>query len=267
MAILTISREYGSGGRAVGRLVSQRLGYAYVDKELLFQELDQAGGRWGRVARELDEVCPTLWERHDWQYRGYVALVEALLLEYAARDRVVIIGRGGSFLLNGVPHCLRVRLVAPRETRIERLMVRESLSREAAERLIDQVDGERSCFIRANYGSHWDVDGLYDMMLSTATLTYEQVADMLVEALAEKDRQATPEAKEHLHDLALAYRLKARIASDPRVLVPTLAVGVREGEIVVSGIIHTPKEVRILEDLAREVCGDRPVRFDLHRRV
>ena len=117
MATLTISREYGSGGFEIGRRVAERLGYQFVDKERLFQDMEQAGPRWARVAEEVDEVCPTLWERHDWQYRGYVAQVENLILEYALDDNVVIIGRGGSFLLRGVPFCLRVRLVASLEAR------------------------------------------------------------------------------------------------------------------------------------------------------
>ena len=141
MAILTISREYGSGGREIGRRVAERLNYRYVDKEQLFQDLDQAGERWGRVAREVDELCPTMWERFDWQYRGYVAQVESLILDYAAADRVVIIGRGGSFLLRGIPFCLRARLVAPLEVRRERIMARERFSREGAERLIPDRRG------------------------------------------------------------------------------------------------------------------------------
>jgi|UniRef100_A0A7C3V8Y5 cytidylate kinase len=267
MAILTISREYGSGGREIGRMVSDRLGYRYVDKERLLQDLEQAGARWARAARELDEVCPTIWERYDWQYRGFVAQVEALIMNYAADDNVVIIGRGGSVLLRDVPFCLKVRLVAPLEVRIERIMVRESLDRTAAERLIRQVDHERACFIKANYGVDWDSEDLADMTLNTASLTYEQVAALLIEGLAEKDRLATPEAKARLRDEALAYRLKARIATDPRVLIPTLEVKLAEGVYVVSGIIHSLKERHIVEEIAREVCGDRPVLFDLHHRV
>lgn len=267
MAILTISREYGSGGREIGRRVAERLSYQYVDKERLFQDLEKAGARWGRVAREVDEVCPTVWERYDWQYRGYVAQVEALILAYAADDQVVIIGRGSPFLLQGVPFCLRVRLVAPLEARIERIMVRESLSRGAAERLIAQVDGDRACFIKANYGVDWAEDRWYDMTLNTNSLSYDQVVDILAEALAEKDRLATPEARARLAGLALAYRLKARVATDPRVLVPTLEVSFDEGTIVVSGIIHSPKERHILQEIAREVCGEKPVRLDLHHRV
>ncbi|MEW6386570.1 MAG: cytidylate kinase family protein [Thermodesulfobacteriota bacterium] len=267
MAILTISREYGSGGREIGRRVAGRLSYRYVDKEQLFHDLDQAGERWGRVAREVDEVCPTLWERFDWQYRGYVARLESLILDYAAADRVVIIGRGGSFLLQEIPFCLRVRLVAPLELRRERLMAQEGLSRAGAERLIAKVDGERACYIQANYGGHWDESKVYDLTLSTGDLTYDQVAEILAAALADKERFATPEAQARLADLALAYRLKARVATDPRVLVPTLEVSLDKGTIVVSGIIHHPKELRLLKEIAQEVCGDRAVRFDLHHRV
>jgi cytidylate kinase len=267
MAILTISREYGSGGREIGRRVAERLGYQFVDKERLFQDMEKTGPRWGRVAREVDEVCPTVWERHDWQYRGYVAQMENLILDYAVADNAVIIGRGGAFLLQGLPFCLKVRLVAPLETRVAAIMARERLDQKAARRLIAQVDGERSCYIKANYGSDWDADNVYDLTLNTASLTYDRVAEILVESVAAKDRLATPEGKARLAQVALGYRLKARIATDPRVLVPTLEVVPEEGVLVVSGIMHTPKELHLLQEIAREVCGDRPVRFDLHRRA
>jgi cytidylate kinase len=267
MAILTISREYGSGGREIGREVADRLGYQFVDKERLFQDLEQAGPRWVRVAKEADEVCPTLWERHDWQYRGYVSQMEDLILGYAVGDNVVIIGRGGSALLQGVPFCLRVRLIAPLEARLQAIMAREGLTREAATRLIALIDGERACYIKANYGSDWDAEDVYDLTLNTASLTYDRVVDILVENLAAKDRLATPETKDRLALVALGYHLKARIATDPRVLVPTLQVFPEEDTLVVSGIIHSPKELHLLQEIAREVCGDRPVRFDLHRRA
>jgi cytidylate kinase len=267
VAILTISREYGSGGHEIGRRVAERLGYQFVDKERLFQDLDQAGTQWGRLAREVDEVCPTLWERHDWQYQGYMAQIEALILAYAEADNVVLIGRGGSFLLQEAPFSLRARLVAPWEVRLERVMVRERLNRDAAARLISQVDEDRACYLKANYGGDWALDRLYDLTLNTGSLDYDQVVDILIRGLEEKDRLATPEAKARLQHLALAYRLKARLATDPRLLVPTLKVDLEDGALVVSGIIHTPKELKLVQEVAREVCGDRPVRFDLHRRV
>jgi osmotically-inducible protein OsmY len=108
---------------------------------------------------------------------------------------------------------------------------------------------------------------LYDLVLNTGNLSYDQVMDILVSALADKERLATPEAKTRLQDLALAYRLKAQIASDRRLLVPTLEVALENGALVISGIIHTPKEEQLIKEIAREVVGDRPVRYDLHHRV
>lgn len=267
MAILAVSREYGSGGRDVGRMVAARLGYEFVDKERLFQDLDRAGARWGKVARELDEVCPTLWERHDWQYRGYIALMESLILDYAARDRVVLIGRAAPLLLQEVPFCLKVRLLAPLELRVERIMLRESLDREAALQLITRVDHDRACYLKANYQSDWEAEGLYDLILNTGSLTYEQTAELLVEALKEKDLLATPEAKAHLETLALAYRLRARVATDPRIMVPTLEVHLENAGLVVSGVIHSPREQRLVQEIAQEILGDRPVRYDWRRRA
>jgi len=267
VAILTISREYGSGGWEIGRRVAERLDYQFVDKERVFQDLERAGTQWGRLARELDEVCPTLWERHDWQYRGYVAQTQALVLSYAEADNAVLIGRGASFLLQEVPFSLRVRLVAPLEVRLERIMSRERLDRKAAARLVTQMDGDRACYVKANYGSDWDLEQAYDLTLNTGTLPFGQVEDTLVRSLEGKDRLATPEARTRLQQTALAYRLKARVATDPRLLVPTLKVDLEDGALVVSGIIHTPQEQKLIQEIAREVCGEQTVRFDLHRRV
>lgn len=267
MAILTISREYGAGGRDVGQLVATRLDYRYIDKERLFLDLEKHGQRWARVARELDEVCPTLWERFDWQYRGYVALVEALILDYAVQDRVVILGRGGAYLLREVPFCLKVRLVAPWEIRLERIMIRESLDRDAAALLIKKVDQERACYLQANYGRDGRDQTDYDLVLNTGDLSYEEAAAIITKALLDKEALATPAAKEALANLALAHRLKARLAMEPRLFIPTLEVRVENQEIVISGIIHSPKELALLKNLARQVAGDRPLRFDLHYRL
>jgi cytidylate kinase len=248
MAILTISREYGSGGEEIGHQVADRLSYEYVDKERLLTDLEKVGSRWARIGRELDEVNPSLFERYDWQYQGFVAQMDALMLAYAAADRVVIIGRGGSFLLQTVPYCLRVRLVAPLMVRVDRIMMKESLDQEAAEALIARVDRDRAGYVKANFGKDWHMD-------------------MLLPGLADKDRLITPEGRTHLQHLALAYRLKARLATEPRLRVPTLEVTLEDSTLAVSCVIHSPGEESLLKEISREVCGDLPVRFNLHRRV
>ena len=266
MAILAISREYGSGGREIGRQVAMQLSYEFVDKERLFQDLDRKGKRWGNVARELDEVSPNLWERHDWQYHGYIAQLESLIFDYATTDKVVIVGRGAFLVLRHVPYCLTVRVVAPLEKRLERVMVKESLARQAAEELITRIDHDRAGYISANYQKNWDDQNSYDLVLNTGSLTYDQVVDILVEALTDKDRLITVATKAQVSDQALVARIKAQVATDSRVMVPTLNVHLEHGVFVVSGVIHSPKELHLVKELASEVAGARPIRFDLHHR-
>jgi osmotically-inducible protein OsmY len=144
--------------------------------------------------------------------------------------------------------------------------VQESLSREEAEELMARVDRDRACYLQANYGKAWDEAGSYDCVFNTGSLTYDQVVELLVEELEVKESLATPEAKAYLMELALAHRLKARLATHPKVLAPTLNVLLEGGAILVSGVIHTPQEQHLVQEIAREVCGSRAVRFDLRHR-
>ncbi len=267
MAILTISREYGSGAEEIGRAVAERTGYDFVDKERIFQDMKAAGERWERLGQELDEACPTVWERYDWEYRGFIALVESYIYEYAARDRVVIVGRGSNFLLHDVPYALRVRMVAPLEDRIKRVMLQERLDRETAGWLIHKMDRERDGFAYAAYGKSWSEERHYDMTFNTAIEPSEGVADSIVDALIEKDRMATPEAREWLARRALAAKVKARIATDVRLFLPTLEVSHDEHGIILKAIIHNATEHHLAEQIAREVAGTTPVRFELHHRA
>jgi len=80
MAMLTISREYGSGGREIGRATAERLGYRYVDRSTLLAALRASDPGWERFGDEYDEHKPSLWERYDWSFRGYSALLQRHLL-------------------------------------------------------------------------------------------------------------------------------------------------------------------------------------------
>jgi len=66
MAILTISREYRSGGQEIGTAVAQRMRYDYVGKDRILADLRAQGERWIALLNEIDEGRPTLWDRFDW---------------------------------------------------------------------------------------------------------------------------------------------------------------------------------------------------------
>lgn len=269
MAILTIAREYGSAGHLVGHLVAQRLGYLFVDKPQLHRDLLARGVEWARLGMELDEFKPDLWERHDWRYQAYLALLESVIFDHAQTGRAVIVGRGGSHILRQAPLCLRVLIVAPFELRVRRVMDREGIADlKRAEDLVREIDAERAGYLRINFGQAWDDAKAYDSVFNTATHTPEQVAEVLAGLLAEKDRQAREADWVLLKGLALAARLKARIAGEPSLLLPTLQVRYAEDQTIeVEVVVQNPGQQTLLEEISREVCGQAPVRLALRPRV
>jgi cytidylate kinase len=266
MAVLTISRESGSGGREMGRTVAEALGYEYVDKEKFLGDIRKSGKNWERWAEDLDEHSPSIWEKYDWSFRAFGALVQSAVLKHAVRDDTVIIGRGGNFLLEGIPFSLRIRLVAPIEVRIARIAEEESVDHGKARWLVERMDRERSGFLYALYGRHCDDPSEYDFVLNTGFKPVEEAVPLMKELLKERDRFNTEEWRKVLEMRALAARIKAALLTDPSYFIPTLDVDYEWNKLVLRGVIHNPKEHRGIEKVARDLAGNVPVKFELHYR-
>jgi len=266
MSILTISREYGSGGREIGQAVTKALQYEYVDKDKMLADIRATGLRWEQWARDLDEHCPSVWEKYDWSFRGFAALIQSVILSDALKDNVAIMGRGGNFLLKDIPHAFRVRVVAPLEARIERIMKREGFDRDTARWLCEKTDSERSCFIHAIYGRRWDDTAEYDKVFVVSDQVVDDVVRTVLDALAERQRKDTKQAMNFLRMRVLAAKVKAGITINPHFFIPTLDVFYDGTEIVLRGVTHTPKEHKRIEDAAKELASGIPVRCLLHYR-
>lgn len=266
MAILTISREVGSGGREIGYNIARLLNYEYIDKEKIFSELKADGGRWEEWGKTLDEHRPTIWEKYDWSFQGWGSLIQYHILKYAQRDNVVIMGRGGNFLLNGLPFALRIRVTAPIHLRIERLMRRESVDEKTAGWLAEKTDRERSGFIKALYGKDWDNPSEYDLSLDAGSKSVDEITDIVRNALLERDKFKTDDAIKSLRIMTLKAKIRASILSDPSFHIPTLDVIYDGKNIILRGVIHSPREHKRIEDKARQLAGDIPLKCELHYR-
>lgn len=267
MAILTLSRQFGSGGKEVGEAVAAALGYDYLDKEKILLHVKEAGGKVQVGDDALDERCSTLWERYDRSFKAFAAFVQMAILDCAAKDRVVVMGRGGNLLLKGVPHAFRVRIVAPLESRIARISKRESVDRETAVWLGEKTDRERECFVFSIYGTKLDAPGDYDAVIDTSERPLDEIVSQLIEALAERDHLATPDARRVVEMRAVAAKLKAWLYSNPSFFLPTLDVESDGSSIILTGIVHNPREHRKVEEEAKRLVGEYPLKCSLHYRL
>jgi cytidylate kinase len=267
MAIVTISREFGSIGKEIGQMLAASLGYEYIDREKIMNDVKSIGGnQWEELGEEFDEHYPNVWDRHDWYFQGFIALTQSILLDHALKDKVVLWGRGGNFLLKGIAYALRVRVVMAKEARIERVMKDQDISRNTARLLVEKVDQERARLAHFIYGKHWDDPAEYDLILNLDSQKPEDFITTIVTALTEKQNKYSKEAKKTLLLRAAAAKVKAGILTNSYFRIPILDADPAEDGIVLRGVIHNPKEQKRLEEEAKKLAGDVPIKFELHYR-
>lgn len=267
MAIVTISREFGSLGKEFGQILAASLGYEYVDREKIMHDVKTIGGnQWEKLGEQFDEHYPNVWERYDWSFRGFVSLEQSIFLDYALKDKVVLLGRGGNFLLKGIPYALRVLIVMAKEARIERIMKDQDISRDTASWLVEKADHEMARSVHFIYGKKWDDPAEYDLILDLDSQKLEDVISIIITALTEKQNKYSEEAKKALLLKATAAKVKAGIVTNSRFLIPVLDVEPQEEGIILRGVIHSLKEQKRLEEEAKRLAGNVPIKFELHHR-
>jgi cytidylate kinase len=196
--LVTISRQLAAGGSQVAEAVAEALSFRLVDRALADSVAARAGVPREDVAR-LEERTPGFFERflhasaaelpdpfvppsgalEDLEEARLVRATRALVRELAARGRVVIVGRGAWAILAGDAAALHVRVVAPREQRIARLVERLRTDARTAQQLLARSDAERARYFRTYYGLELDDPTHFDLVVNTARLGIEGAAALI----------------------------------------------------------------------------------------
>ncbi len=181
MAVLTISRELGSGGRTAARKAAEALGYRFADKKLIGTIL----GEYGLIDfPEEYDAGRGVWEYFDPRAQELFGMLNRAVLAIAATDEVVILGRGCYALLGGYEDVLNARIKAPFPLRVARVAEREGISDPAAAaELVRQSDKARVSFVESSYGVKWNEADRFDLVLDTSKIDVETAASWLVEAV------------------------------------------------------------------------------------
>ena len=209
MAILTISQEMGSGGAEIGMAAATRLGYTYVDQEELLGRAKRYGLAEDRLAR-LAEDRPSWVERFDAETRRYILALQVVLYEFAQDDNVVLMGGGGQWLLRGLPHVLRTRIVAPFPVRVTRLTAtlsgqgKERVTPKTVAQFIRRDDIQKAARMRYLFDTEVKDPSLYDLLINTAVLSREAAVGLLAEAARGPELATTDAAREMVVDRVVA---------------------------------------------------------------
>jgi hypothetical protein len=185
-----------------------------------------------------------------------------VLYDFARRDHAVILGRGGQALLREIPGTLHVRVVAPLEDRIKRLVELKESDEQQAEQLLAQSDRDSSGFIRSFFDVDWEDVTLYDLILNTRSMSVGSAVSIIAEATrAPEISHRAADVEAGLEDKALMQKTRAVLVGFPG--IDLTRIEVTRGFIVLSGLARSKDNIESCCAAVRQVDGVKEVHSKL----
>lgn len=259
MSIVAISESVGSRGTEIGRALAATLGWEFADREIITKAAE-AFGEGVSDLKHATEEKPTLWDRFRQSQQRYATYVEATVLEMAARDNVVLVGRGSTVILRNVRHALRARVIAPEQVRAQRIEQELGLTPEAALEAVRHADQDLAARVRFVYHVDWNEPSLYDVVLNTERLSPARAVAVLREMLEDEQFASTDGSRQELLDRRLVASSRAALLANPTTRSIPIVVTVAGGAVELTGLVATEEERRTAESVVAKISGVAGVR-------
>lgn len=210
--VIAINRELGSGGRTVGEKLAAKLGVDFYDKALVkaleekyhltVEEIENLKGRKNNWWSDFSRVV-SIGETMRHQYYSVAVgdepklvttqqifkVEKEMLLAMAENGSCVITGRSGFFVFRNHPNHINVLIQAPMEKRIQRLMKKQNMSAEEAEKTIRQIDKMRDNYVTKYTGeSRYDTRN-YDLVINMASINEDDAAALIMQYIEDSQKQ------------------------------------------------------------------------------
>jgi cytidylate kinase len=210
MPVITVGRQFGAGGRTVGEMLAQRLKLEVLESQLIDEvahrlqlpkeeveaEDEQPGSLLHRLLMALgsasgEPMIPpetTAWNPPNVApvfdtRRAVLQITQNVIQEAARAGNVVIVGRGGAYILHDFPDALHVFLRAAEASRLKVVMARFNLTEEEARRRLKHADENWTAYIKQVYGHDRNLTSHYDLVLDTGRLGYEATVEAILAAM------------------------------------------------------------------------------------
>jgi cytidylate kinase len=199
MAIVTISRMYGSGGSHVARRVAESLGWDLLDNAVVDAVAERLGMPRAEVSAHEERV-PSLVERLasaltlsvpemlpvadttlEPTEERIVAVTRAVIEEAVQTGHAVLVGRGAQCMLANRPDALHVFCYAPRPALAAFVITDQGVSNDEALRIVDATNRQREQYVRRHWQREWRAEENYDLCVNTGTLGIEGAARLVID--------------------------------------------------------------------------------------
>lgn len=207
--IITIGRQFGSGGRTVGKKLAEKLGIAYYDKELI-NLASKESGICGEFFEKADEKTSgsllkalamgfsmnnAIFQSNDYLSNESLFQIQSdVIRKVAAEQSCILVGRCADYILREDRDCISVFISASPEDRIKRVMGYNNISEKEAEDCIHKADKSRASYYNYYTDKNWGSAESYDLCINSSLYGLEQTTDF-IQAFVELSRKRN-EAKD-----------------------------------------------------------------------
>ena len=193
-SIITISREFGSGGHSIGEAVAKKLGYRFFDRELVNQVAERSGfspefiEESGEYASAKNSLLFAIATANQYTMNG-ISMLDKLYIEQtkiieeiAQEGNCVIVGRCSDYILREYEDSLHVFIHADMKSRAKRIVERFGEQERSAEKRLSEKDQKRKVYYKNYTGRSWGQAQNYDLCLNSGVLGSERCVELIAAA-------------------------------------------------------------------------------------
>lgn len=193
--VITIAREYGSGGKTIGKMIAQELGIPFYDREILKLASDDSGINESLFAKADEKMASSpLFKIANRVYTGELIPPDSddfvsndnlfnyqakIIKELAEQGPCVIVGRCADFVLKDNENVVRLFVHSTPEKNLETVCNLKGMEEKEAQKLIDKTNKHRAAYYKCYTGRDWDNAKNYDLCLDSSRLTYEKCVEIV----------------------------------------------------------------------------------------
>jgi cytidylate kinase len=256
MPLVAMTREMGSLGKDVAAGLAARTGRKVVYHEIIEPLANKMRLRKSHVERFL-EGKSGIWERLTTDQTSLSIFTADETFRFLRDGSTAVIrGWGAVHLLRNVPHVVRVRVCAPLETRVTRMMQRLSTdNRAAVESEIALSEEAHTAITRRHFNVNWRDAEHYDVVLNTGRLSVDECVDELEGLMKRPCFQETAESVRMVENMALEWAVRSALRREARTADVAVTVEADGGKVRLSGVVDDDAQSAAAAKVAASVEG------------
>jgi cytidylate kinase len=185
--VIAISREFGSGGRTIGKQLADKLGVPCYDAQLIEKIAHESGFSHDFVEESCEQASGNSWmsmalssrDFYGHSFQDELWIIQSKIILDLAKEPCVIVGRCADYILNDNPNCLRVFIHADKEIRAKRIVEQYGESSASPQRRLRDKDKRRATYYQFYTDMKWGDVHNYDISLDSGRLGIDKCVDIL----------------------------------------------------------------------------------------